>query len=307
MSVAARSYLTRVLDIMERNALVRHEVDWEKTRRQAFAQAGDAQKPSDTYDTIRFVLREVGHGHSSFFDPQQVEEALKASPDASFRGPEGRSLGDHVGYVSIPAVNGSDALYERYVRQGRAAVAKADRTGACGWVVDLRQNHGGNMWPMLAVAGPILGDGKVGMFVDSDGKTSPWTIRNGNPRENGTPHTWGDSTSVADAHAPVAVLTDGITASSGEAVLVAFRGRPRTRSFGEDTFGVPTGKNDHRLSDGAVLGLAEIRDADRTGRSYDGPIPPDEEIPTRGLGSGTHTDQVLQAAKKWLVKQAACR
>ncbi|MFI5825003.1 S41 family peptidase [Streptomyces rishiriensis] len=67
-------------------------------------------------------------------------------------------------YVSLPAVQGSDAAYERYVRQGREAVAKADRPGACGWVVDLRRNHGGNMRPMLAVAGPILGDGKVGMF-----------------------------------------------------------------------------------------------------------------------------------------------
>ncbi|MFG3022096.1 S41 family peptidase [Streptomyces sp. NPDC048254] len=304
MSADARSYLSRALDIMEKNALLRHEVDWERTRRQAFAQARAAQKPSDTYDTIRFVLREVSTTHSSFYDPKEVKEALRASPDASFQGPEGRSLGDHVGYVSLPAVEGSDALYERYVRQGRAAVAKADRTGACGWVVDLRANRGGNMWPMLAVAGPILGDGKVGMFVDPDGKTYPWTIRNGSPRENGTPHTWGDGTPVADSHAPVAVLTDGWTASSGEAVVVAFRGRPHTRSFGADTRGVPTGRNDHRLSDGAVLVLTELKDADRTGRSYDAPIPPDEEIPLR---SGAHSDQVLQAAKKWLVKQAACQ
>ncbi|MHB9864194.1 S41 family peptidase [Streptomyces sp. YIM S03343] len=215
-------------------------------------------------------------------------------------------MGDHIGYLSLPTVQGSDATYVRYVREGREAVAKDDRPGACGWVVDLRHNQGGNNWPMLAVAGPILGDGKVGMFVDPDGKTYPWTIHHGSPRQNGKPYNWGDSTPVTNAHAPVAVLTDGRTASAGEAVAVAFRGRPRTRSFGEDTFGVPTGNNDHGLSDGAVLKLTELKDADRTGRSYDAPIPPDEEIPTMGLRLGA-ADQVLEAAKNWLLKQAGCK
>lgn len=307
MSTAARSYLSKVLDIMERNALLRHQVKWVEVRRQAFSQAQAAQKPSDTYDAIRFALRTVGHGHSSFFDPKQVKEVIEAPPDSSFQGPEARSLGDHVAYVSLPAVQGSDAVYERYVRQGREAVAKTDRPGACGWVVDLRGNHGGNMWPMLAVAGPVLGDGKVGMFMDPDGKKYPWTIQNGSPRENGKPFDWGDSAPVANPAAPVAVLTNGRTASAAEAVAVAFRGRPQTRSFGEDTYGVPTGNNDHRLSDGAVLVLTEVKDADRTGRSYDAPISPDEEIPTMKLRSGADGDQVLQAAKNWLRKQAECQ
>ncbi|MET8957719.1 S41 family peptidase [Streptomyces sp. NPDC004393] len=306
MSADARSYLSKVLDIMEKNALRRHQVDWAEVRRQAFSRARAAQKPSDTYDAIRFALRTVGHGHSSSYDPEQVPNIEKAPPDSSFQGPEGRSLRDRVGYVSLPAVQGSDATYVRYVRQGREAVAKADHPGACGWVVDLRHNHGGNMWPMLAVAGPILGDGKVGMFVDPDGRTYPWTIQNGSPRQDGKAHDWGASTPVADSHAPVAVLTDGATASAGEAVAVAFRARPQTRFFGEDTFGAPTGNDDHRLPDGAVLVLTEVKDADRTGRSYDAPISPDVEIPTIGLRTGA-ADHVLQAARSWLLKQAACR
>ncbi|MGV9247975.1 S41 family peptidase [Streptomyces sp. NPDC003710] len=208
--------------------------------------------------------------------------------------------------MSLPAVQGSDAMYVRYVRQGRKAVAKADRPGARGWVVDLRHNHGGNMWPTLAVAGPILGDGKVGMFVDPDGKTYPWRIRNGSPRLDGKPYNWGDEHPVTNAHAPVAVLTDGGTSSASEAVAIAFRGRPQTRSFGGDTFGVPTGNNNHRLSDGALLALTEVKDADRTGRSYDAPVPPDDEIPTTGVKRGA-ADQVLKTAKNWLLKQAACQ
>ena len=35
-----------------------------------------------------------------------------------------------------------------------------------GWIVDLRGNGGGNMWPMLAGIGPILGEGIAGYFID---------------------------------------------------------------------------------------------------------------------------------------------
>jgi len=40
--------------------------------------------------------------------------------------------------------------------------ASADRDDLIGWIVDLRGNGGGNMWPMLAGVGPVLGEGVVG-------------------------------------------------------------------------------------------------------------------------------------------------
>ncbi|MEU2909445.1 S41 family peptidase [Streptomyces massasporeus] len=177
-----------------------------------------------------------------------------------------------LGYVSLPGVQGAEQSYEEYVRRGRKTVTEADRPPACGWVVDLRRNRGGNMWPMLAVVARIRGDGKVGGFVDAEGRTSVWTIEDGSPRIDGRPAGWRGGEPVSNGDAPVAVLTSRATASSGEAVAVAFRGRPDTRSFGESTYGVPTGNQSHRLSDGAALLLTETKDVDRTGRAYDAPI-----------------------------------
>ncbi|MFI6690103.1 S41 family peptidase [Streptomyces sp. NPDC050485] len=307
MSPDARSYLTNALAIMEKNALLRHQIAWADVRRDAFSQARGAQKPADTYNAIRAALQTVGAGHSSLMEPKQAEADLNSSPDGALDGLEGRSMGDRIGYVSLPGVHGSDSAYAQYVRQGREAVARANRPGACGWVVDLRDNSGGNMWPMLAVVAPVLGNGTVGMFVDSDGKKSAWTIENGSPREDGTSFGWGDSAPVAHASAPVAVLTSGETASSGEAVVVAFRGRPATRFFGQYTGGIPTGNAIHRLPDGAMLVLTEVKDADRTGRTYDAPIPPDEETNAIQHTAPARPDQALDAAKNWLLKQGACQ
>ncbi|WP_250969315.1 S41 family peptidase [Streptomyces sp. RKAG290] len=100
----------------------------------------------------------------------------------------------------------------------------------------------------------------------------------------------------------MAVLTGPVTASAAEAVTIAFRGRPRTRTFGKPTAGVPTANSSYPLSDGALVVLTVAREADRDGHLYDGPIAPDVDVPyTPG------TDRVRDAAADWLGTQAACR
>ncbi|WP_427925542.1 S41 family peptidase [Streptomyces sp. cg40] len=303
MAPAARTYLSQALDIMEQHSLLRRKVDWTDLRDTAFAQAHGARKPADTYGAISWALRSLGDAHSSFMEPEQAKESLE-SPAVDLHELEGRSLKNGIGYLSFPGARGSQEAYDQYVQRGRAAVAKADENGACGWVVDLRNETGGGMWPVLAVVGPILGDGKVGMFVDADGKKYTWSIKNGAPYLDGRSKGWDDARPVARNSPPVAVLTSQGTASAGEAVVVAFRGRPRTRSFGTPTDGVPTGNNAYRLSDAALINLTEAKDADRTGRTYDAAIPPDEEIARNPLARDR--DDVLRAAQDWLLKQSAC-
>ncbi|MYS92318.1 MULTISPECIES: S41 family peptidase [Streptomyces] len=306
MSPSAQTYLSKALNIMEKHSLVRHKVDWAAVRSRAYSQARGAQESADTHGAIASALNSLGDGHSVFWGPDVAKERYGASA-VKFEGLEGRSSKNGVSYISLPGVLGSQEAYDRYVRQGRHTVAKAQATETCGWVVDLRSANGGNMWPMLAVVGPILGDGKVGAFVDADGNESVWSIKHGSPYVDGKLVGWGDGRPLAGSTQPVAVLTGRQTASAGEAVTVAFRGRPGARSFGEQTNGVPTGNRPYRLSDGAVLLLTEAKDVDRTGRAYDAPIPPDAQIVRDSRPAARNRDEVLQAAQSWLLKQAACR
>ncbi|MGD6748515.1 S41 family peptidase [Streptomyces sp. BH106] len=298
---------------MEDNALNRHDVDWAKVRRAAYRQAGSAQRPVDTYPAIESAVNALADGHSHFYVPKAAEEffGAKATREqesgAADRLPvKGRALRGRVGHLSLPGVHGSRGVSQQYVREGRAAVARANRPKACGWVIDLRRNRGGNMWPMLASVGTVLGDGDVGAFVDAEGEKSVWSIDKGRPLLDGEPVGWGPAAPVGVGAVPVAVLHGRFTASAGEAVAVAFRGRPDTRSFGQNTLGVPTGNKAHRLPDGAVLNLTEDKDADRTGRTYDGPIPPDAVV-VDSLGRAGKRDRVLEAATAWLSGQSACR
>ncbi|MFJ7269198.1 S41 family peptidase [Streptomyces sp. NPDC099050] len=301
MSSEARGYLTAALDVMEAKSLLAADTDWPTVRREAFARAGSAQVPADTYGAVRGALRALGDRHSQFMTPQEAEQALSPAPGTSAV-PEAKVLAGSLGYLSLPAVS-SDRAAAAYVRQARKAVAAADGQGAAGWIVDLRGNSGGDMWGPLAAVGAILGDGDVGAFVEAGGKRTPWTIENGTPRQYLA--TWGPAEPLAQAAPPVAVLTSSRTASAAEAVTIAFLGRPDTRSFGQATRGVPTGNDSHALPDGALILLTQAREADRTGRIHNGPLPPDEVVPddSRDLGSGQ--DRTLEAAARWLRGRAA--
>lgn len=298
MAPKARTYLTSALDVMEKRSLVTADVDWPKVRRDAFTRAESARTPAETYASIRRALRDLGDRHSTFFDPEEASQALNAPADDLML-PEGRRLPGGIGYLMLPPVP-SDRAAAPYVRSARSTVSGIDTQGTCGWVVDLRHNSGGDMWGPLASVGPILGNGTVGAAVHADGRKSPWTIVNGTPRQ----HTddWGPAESLARPAPPVAVLTSRRTASAAEAVTIAFRGRPDTRTFGQATAGVPTANAPYRLSDGALVILTVAREADRTGHLYNGPITPDVEVPeTRG------DDQALEAATDWLKTRKACR
>src|SRR5438093_4023326 len=97
---------------------------------------------------------------------------------------------------------------------------------------------------------------------------------------------------------PVAVLTNGNTASAGEAVAISFRGRPSTRSFGSPTYGVPTANTFMKLSDGASILVTTAREADRTGRVYgiDEKLQPDQQVSGTGYTKDGADDTVVRAA-----------
>jgi C-terminal processing protease CtpA/Prc len=230
---------------------------------------------------------------------------------------DGEIVGGRYGYLHVPTfvlpLGTSDAAARSTGMADtlQALVRAVDAQNPCGWVVDLRRNLGGNMWPMLVGVGPILGDGPYGSFVDANDNVTQWFYTNGTA---GTMSASGAKSIAAStsrqayvlkrANAPVAVLTDSLTASSGEAITVAFRGRPATRSFGGATTGVPTANAGYALSDGAFLLIMVAVDADRTGQQYDTRIPPDVSIPQTTRPATD--DATVSAALSWLATQSAC-
>ena len=89
---------------------------------------------------------------------------------------------------------------------------------------------------------------------------------------------------------PVAILTDGMTASSGEALTLCFRGLENVKTFGSPTAGYTSVNMLYNMYDGAQMYLTVAFDKARTGEVFEETrIVPD-----------VVTDSPLKAALEWL-------
>ena len=321
------AYLNRALDEMQARSLRRDHIDWPRLRKEALARAARAEITVDTYDAIRFALASLDDHHSSFHPTPALEDleakrkalrqpapepAPQPGPSSPFTGryePEGRltTFGGKI-FALVVVTKCSpetDRQFIAYETNLQRIVADLDKSHPAGWIVDLRGNVGGNMWPMLAGIGPVLGEGDhLGEFFTLDSH-STWKYRNGvaaeieGGKEEPYPAVAGTPYKLAGTP-KVAVLIDRGTGSSGEAIAIAFRGRSETRFFGEHTQGASTSNDVVELSDGATMWLTIGVDADRTGKQYMEGFDPDEVIRLGDKILPDDQDRVLQGALRWL-------
>ena len=83
ISDEASAYLEQALDIMQRNSLHRHTIDWELLRKSTFDVAQHAQTPAETYGAIRYALVRLGDHHSHFNTPIRVVEVEQSTASDS--------------------------------------------------------------------------------------------------------------------------------------------------------------------------------------------------------------------------------
>lgn len=270
-------YLNEVLDIMEANSINKHNIDWLDFRTKVFEKVPGAQNIQDTDPAIREALVLLGDNHSTYFKADgsfifvgtlQCERKDIVTP----------SLPDNIGYIKVNFFRGSSnsdaAIF--FAQQLQDQIIEQDQQGIKGWIVDLRGNNGGNMWPMIAGIGPILGEGTAGYFIDPDNNQNSWGFQNGSSVSNGNPVTQlSSSYELIIPNPKVAVLLDNGISSSGEVMAISFIGREHTKSFGLSTCGLSTSNRSFTLSDNARLNLTTSYLADRNKNLFGIPIDPD--------------------------------
>jgi hypothetical protein len=311
MSKAASTYLTNVLDIMQGTSINRHKVAWSTVRTEVAAKAANAKVPADTYDAIRHALTLIQDARGAFYGPSVAVGGGTNSSDPPTM-PVGNAIGP-TAYLRVPSFTGNSTAARRYADSLQLIIHALDDGAPCGWIVDVRSNEGSNMYPMIAGIGSLTGEAVLGLFVDPDSAKLGWFYSGGT---SGVVDARGAVTVVhrlsntgytlRSPASPIAVLAGPGTASSGEAVLISFRGRANTRSFGERTGGVSTATVQYSLSDGATLLLTTSTMADRQGHVYGGSLDVDE--PVAGASRvASSDDPAAVRAVAWLRSQSSCR
>jgi len=219
--------------------------------------------------------------------------------------PRGRRTGDGIGYLDVPAFVGSPQQSKVYATALQNLIKTLDTQGVRGWIVDLRQNTGGNCYPMIAGLGPLLGEGTLGYFV-SPTKTDSWWYRAGRSGEAHDVCCKVDRPyHLRSEEPPIAILGSSYTASSGEITMISFLGMPKVKIFGEPTQGLVTGNDLFKLSDGALIILTCVNDADRNHKACAGPIQPDFSSTVDWSVEGLEGDPMIEQACRWIDDVAA--
>jgi len=292
----ASDYTNEVVSTMQANSINRNRIDWTDFRAQVFQQAQGAQTIRDLFPAISLALGLLDDHHSFYQAAGGGGLGNPRSPRCSATPVTVPLVPADIGYVRVEefssTVPGADQEFADAIQ---AQIRSRDAANLAGWIVDVRSNRGGNMWPMVAGVGAVLGEGVAGYFVPPSGAQTPWSYRAGAALNGTTEIVRTSRPYVLLAAAPrVAVLTDNLVASSGEAVVVSFRVRANTRSFGVATCGQSSANTGFRLSDASTLQLTTALMADRNGITYGGPIAPDEAL---------NDDEVVPRAIAWLRSQ----
>lgn len=319
LAPAAARYLDGALATLERASIHRETVNWKALHDSAYSWAAGAATAEETWPAIHRTLKFVDRHSflltprpmlSAAYGPGNVTTAAVSSPAPPGVAEPRPKLLDRIGYIVVPGFEGPNRPL--FVDSLQQSIRDLDEAGACGWIVDLRFNLGGNMWPMLAGVGPLLDGERVGAFVDARGVVQDWHYRDGQAWAGHSDPPTSDGLAakgrmrayrLRTRDAPVALLLSSATASSGEAVAVAFLGRSNLRTFGDSTAGFNSANGTYPLPDGARMIITNGMNRDRRGRSYALTIAPDELVPWR---SEDEQDAPVQRAGDWLSEQRRC-
>jgi C-terminal processing protease CtpA/Prc len=281
------------LKIIKDNSLFSDSLNW----RQVSSELATLQlQKNDSLDKLTILnffinkLKVVGDNHSFYSAISKAPKQARQTNEPEK--PESQYLGNGIGIIKVPMfMSPSSEKIKEFANSIRNQIKKLDTENDIkGWIVDLRNNDGGNMWPMIAGLNALFKDGTVGYFVgNKKSNGSEWNIRNGKinlSKER------VDTYKVKNLDSKIAILINSNTASSAEMTAVTFIGLPNARLFGQPSAGYTTANSDFNLSNGWKLYLATNLIADRNHKVYSNKVIPDFIV---------EIDTEVSAAEAWLL------
>lgn len=315
---SVRKVIDSSIVLLRTYALHRDRPDWNYVRERAYELAGQATRWEELGPAMSWLFEAVDDHHGwlavkdSTFRWRQAEAPFlsDAVRRAFAKGPRivGKLLTGGIGYLRIPSMVLDTAQYRQAAQGLLDSLYMLQAGGAKKFIIDLRLDAGGSMFPMMAGLSPLLGNGEFLGNADCKGRVLDMVkIRDGKVKS-------GDGGCAGvDLHglpvlksAPVVVITGHGTASAGECVAIAFKGRKRTWFIGEPTAGYTTANAGHWIVDGQVgIVIAETMVADRNRRCYPKNLVPDEWVPGGDAFDDLMADMKIQAAVEKL-RAASC-
>jgi len=251
-------YVRKAVKIMDKNGLYAEGAQWDSVKNVSLK--SNPETMEDAYQVVREALKVAGGKHSFLSPANRVAE----DNVREWEMPSVSILDNNIASVKLPPFHGNKEEGLKYSN----TVLERVPDDISGLIIDLRGNVGGDMYPMIAAVHRFIPDGNDMLRFKTRKRTS-WIPRSFVLNAVGV-------TEKQFIDCPVAILTDSLTASSGEATLLCFRGLKNVKTFGCPTAGYASSNCPYAMPDGSSLVLTTGCDVARTNEEFcDDPIAPD--------------------------------
>ena len=243
-------FVKKAVEIMHNYGLFATGISWENAEAEAWA--SNPQTFEEAQAVVRKALAVAGGKHSYLIvnnsnatsqTPKQAEMPTITQRD------------DGILVIKLPQFSGTSGESIQYAQKVLDAIPSELR----GVVIDLRDNRGGNMYPMLAAVHRFFPEENLLDFHHRNYThtvTISYVIDYVNIKRMGY------------IYCPVAILMNNHTASAAEMVLLAFRGLNNVRTFGTHSAGYTSGNNTYDLPLNSKLILTTSSVITRTGEEF---------------------------------------
>jgi len=301
------------------NSVLRTTIEWKQVDERFRDQIGKAQSLGDTMKCFVTVLESLNDVHSQIYlnnryfgNYPQFDEAtlawLKPLNDYAMSQTNlihTASFTDGIGYIRVPSMQVSDrSQINHYAQSLYDSIVQLSEKSKRGFIIDLRLNGGGNLYPMLSGLSLFLGNRIIGHETGvDDGIARTWEIVNGNFVIGGYQTSDIKAREKAELQSvPIVVLIGPVTKSSGSMTAIAFRGRPNTLFVGEPTAnGYTTSNGYFQFAPNLTLNFATNYVADRNMNIYKTTVNPDVIINHGDNFESLMEDEKIKSAINWLI------
>lgn len=319
------------LDTLQKNAYMGKSLQWDSIRPAFIAETRDIKDINLLKPYFEKLLTSLKDGHSSLFFEQKEQNSTSGQdqfekmavmtdseaglPPKNFRH---YMIADKYAYINIPAVMLES---RKYVDSIGIQLKYLDAQQPKAWILDLTENNGGNIMPMIWQFPSLLDTDKTYSYVDAQGKETKATTRYivESPEDLKYFQLFQlepdkvKPVQLKHVDVPIILLTSNVTASSGEFFTAHFKGQKNVKVIGQKTGGLTSGNAPFNINNNCMVMLTTTVLKDRNGKVYkiaEG-IEPDINLPidmTPRMGKTKltyrETQEIIKNAKKHYIDAA---
>ena len=225
--------------------------DWDKYTHKELLQLPLKNKET-YYKAISQALTELGDHHSFLIGNKKITEEVNTKRNIPDIVP--MLVEEGIGVITMSSYFDADPFNESFIEQFHCELEKIIPLVSKGWIIDLRNNSGGNVYPMIASISNFISNQNVGGCYYYGTNYPEHVLKNTFDGQSFHMNdqlifSYKKNYPIGTITLPAVVLIGEKTGSSGEALALALERQSNIILAGQSTFGLATGNELMALPD----------------------------------------------------------